>query len=324
MTNIGGHKTRQGTKTGKMTDYQFYLAELTPNSYPKFLEKYLKCPSLLRLKNVGYFCGMDYASPAMYHFSEYISRFDHSLTTALLTASFTSDPASILAALFHDVATPCFSHAIDFMNQDYDNQESTEAYTLRILSSDSRLAQCLAEDDLSLDEVADFKRHPLVDNERPRLCADRLDGLILSGIGWAQDLPREAIRELVENAAVYQNEDDLPEIGFRTCSAGEKALAAAKSLDAACNDPEDIFMMELLACIARRAIEREYIIYDDLYTYGEKELLDLLHQKPDPELARLLHDFTTITPAELPDHPLPHIKSRKLNPLVAGERLIKP
>lgn len=96
-----------------MTDYQFYLSELAPNGRPAFLEKYLSCPSLLRLKNVGYFCGMDYASRGVYNFPEYISRFDHSLSTALLAARFTSDPAAILAALFHDIATPCFSHAID-------------------------------------------------------------------------------------------------------------------------------------------------------------------------------------------------------------------
>ena len=34
------------------------------------LEKYLSVPSLVRLRNVGYFCGMDYASKNVYDFSE--------------------------------------------------------------------------------------------------------------------------------------------------------------------------------------------------------------------------------------------------------------
>jgi len=305
-----------------MTDYQFYLSELAPNGYPAFLEKYLSCPSLLRLKNVGYFCGMDYASRGVYNFPEYISRFDHSLSTALLAARFTSDPAAILAALFHDIATPCFSHAIDFMNKDYEKQESTEAYTEKLLRSDQKLCQYLADDGLTLSEVSDFKRYPIVDSERPRLCADRLDGLILSGIGWTEDLPRETIRELVSDATVFQNEDSLPEMGFKTRVAAEKALAAAQSLDAACSDYEDIYMMDLLARIARRAIERHYIVYDDLYTYGEKELLDLFQAQPDSELERLLHEFSTIQAADIPPRPLVKIKSRKLNPLVAGQRLL--
>lgn len=306
-----------------MTNYQFYLTELAPNGRPAFLEKYLKCPSLLRLKNIGYFCGMDHASPAIYHFPEYISRYDHSLSTALLTSRFTGDHPAILAALFHDVATPCFSHAIDFMNQDYEKQESTEEYTERLLRADNYLAQCLNEDNIPLAQIIDFKQYPIVDNDRPRLCADRLDGLILSGLGWSQDISRDTIHELIAEATIYQNEDNLPEIGFKTRAAGEKALIAAKSLDAACSDAEDVYMMDLLARITRRAIEQKYITYDDLYTYGEKELLDLFCKQPDPELSRLLDEFTTITPADIHlDHP-PRIKSRKLNPLVCGERLIK-
>lgn len=306
-----------------MTNYQFYLTELAPDGCPAFLEKYLKCPSLLRLKNIGYFCGMDHASPAIYNFPEYISRYGHSLSTALLTSRFTSDRPAILAALFHDVATPCFSHAIDFMNQDYEKQESTEEYTERLLRADNYLAQCLTEDSIPLVQIIDFKQYPIVDNDRPRLCADRLDGLILSGLGWSQDISRDTIRELITEATIYQNEDNLPEIGFKTRAAGEKALIAAKSLDAACSDAEDVYMMDLLARIARRAIEQKYITYDDLYTYGEKELLDLFCKQPDPELSRLLNEFTTITPANIHlDHP-PRIKSRKLNPLVCGERLIK-
>ena len=52
---------------------QYYLEQL---GY--FLVKYLKAPSLLRLKDIGYFCGMDYASKDIYNFKEYISRYDHS------------------------------------------------------------------------------------------------------------------------------------------------------------------------------------------------------------------------------------------------------
>lgn len=306
-----------------MTDYDFYLAELAPQGVPHFLEKYLQCPSLLRLKEIGYFCGMDHASPGIYNFPIYISRFDHSLTTALLTARFTSRPADILAALFHDIATPCFSHAIDFMNQDYEKQESTEAYTERLLSSDSVLCQCLSSDQLRLTEVSDFKQYPIVDSERPRLCADRLDGLILSGIGWTKDLSRDVIRELVADSTLFRNEDGLPEIGFRTRLVAEKALAASRSLDAACSDREDIYMMSLLARITWHAIEQKYIKYDDLYSYGEKALLQHLRAQNDTKLGQLLDEFATIKPTDIPPGPLPKIKSRKLNPLVLGQRLIK-
>ena len=104
---------------------------------PRFLNKYLEVPCLVRLKNIGYFCGMDYASKNIYNFSEYISRYDHSLTTALLTYKLTKNKTKTLASLFHDIATPCFSHVIDYMNKDYENafsqptvsEENTLGYT---------------------------------------------------------------------------------------------------------------------------------------------------------------------------------------------------
>lgn len=115
---------------------------------PSFFIKYLKSSSLLRLRNVGYFCGMDYASKDVYNFSEYISRYDHSLTVSLIVYKLTNNIKTTLAALFHDIAIPCFSHVIDYMNEDYEKQESTEEYTEYILKNDSYLVKCLNEDEI--------------------------------------------------------------------------------------------------------------------------------------------------------------------------------
>ena len=114
----------------------FYFDTLEYSKRPKFLNKYLNVPCLTRLKKVGYFCGMDYASKNVYDFKEHITRYDHSLTVALLTWKCTKDKIATLAGLFHDIATPCFSHVIDYMNKDYENQESTEEYTETILKND--------------------------------------------------------------------------------------------------------------------------------------------------------------------------------------------
>ena len=164
--------------------YEFYKKLLTINGLPEFLIKYLDCPSLVRLKKIGYFCGMDYASKDIYDFGEYISRYDHSFNVALITWNYTKDKRATLAALFHDVATPCFAHVIDYMNKDYANQESTEEYTERIVMGDNYLLECLKEDNILVDEIVNFKRYPIVDNNRPKLCADRLDGVILTGLFW--------------------------------------------------------------------------------------------------------------------------------------------
>lgn len=58
-----------------------------------------------------------------------------------------------LVGFFHDIATPCFSHVIDYMNQDYENQESTEEYTEEILRKDGYLQKCLKEDNIDIDDI---------------------------------------------------------------------------------------------------------------------------------------------------------------------------
>ena len=119
--------------------YGQYLEILDYNEMPEFLKKYLNVPSLVRLKNIYYFCGMNYASKDIYNFREDISRFDHSLNVALITWKLTHDKKATLAGLFHDISTPSFSHVIDFMNKDYEVQESTEEYTEKIMKKDKML-----------------------------------------------------------------------------------------------------------------------------------------------------------------------------------------
>ena len=96
---------------------------------------------------------MDYASKNIYDFKENITRYDHSLTVALLTWKCTKDKKATLAGLFQDIATPCFSHVIDYMNKDYENQESTEENTEKILKNDTYLNRCLKEDNIEIEDI---------------------------------------------------------------------------------------------------------------------------------------------------------------------------
>ena len=181
-----------------------YLILLQINNMPTFLIKYLQTPSLLRLKKIGYFCGMDYASKDIYNFSEYISRYDHSLSTALLVYMLTYDQKSTLAGLFHDISTPCFSHVIDYMHHDYNKQETTEKYTKKIMLNDSYLIKCLKEDNLKIKDI-NFKNNTIVDSKRPTLCADRLDGIILNSLGWTKNITEDEIKASFKNGILKIN-----------------------------------------------------------------------------------------------------------------------
>lgn len=299
---------------------QEYINMLGP--IPKFLEKYLSLRILTRLKKVGYFCGMDYASEHVYLFEYKISRYEHSLTTALLTWRHTKSKKQTLAALFHDVSTPCFSHVIDYMNKDYENQESTEEKTESILRSSKKLKQLLKEDKLTIEDILDFKNYTIVDNHRPKLCADRIDGIILTSLGWTKTLTMEEIPSILNDIQVMTNEDNEKELGVKTNEIANKLCNLNREIDIICHSNEDNYMMELLAEITKYIIDKEYITYDNLYEYNEEKLIKLLYSIEDTALKILLNLFRTVTVEEISIKELPKLKRRYINPLVNGKRFI--
>lgn len=303
-------------KEMKKSLLEYYLEILDYKNKPEFLNKYLDVPCLKRLKKIGYLCGMDYASKNIYDFKEHITRYDHSLTVALLTWKCTKDIKATLAGLFHDIATPCFSHVIDYMNKDYEKQESTEEYTEKILKTDTYLTKCLIKDNINIDEIINFKKYNIVDNERPKLCADRLDGVILTGISWTKNVDYKDIKDIIEDIQIYDNE-----IGFKTKEIANKVVEISEKIDMYCHSKEDNYMMELLAKITRYGIERKIINYIDLYKLDEETLMYKLKQENDIELNKYLKEFENIEKDEIPDFILPKVKTRNLNPLVKGKRI---
>ena len=301
--------------------YDYYKSLLFKDEIPSFLRKYLDCPTLIRLKNVGYFCGMDYASKNIYDFGEYISRFDHSLDVSLLTYKLTNSKEATLAGLFHDIATPCFAHVIDYMNKDYANQESTELLTEAIIKSDTKLLNLLKEDNIDVDDIINFKKYSIVDNDRPKLCADRLDGVILTGLFWTKNIKKEDIDNILNYLIVYKNEENELEIGVNDVKTSEIIMDVSESIDKYCHSNEDNYMMELLAKLTKYAIDNNYIGYEDLYILNEKDIHQVFESIKDIVFINDYYKFKNIKMEEVPFQEMPYVKKRNLNILVNGKRI---
>ncbi len=287
---------------------------------PEILNKYLELNIIKRLKKVGYFCGMDYASKDIYDFSGYISRYDHSLTTAILTWRYTNNKKATIAALFHDVATPVFSHVIDYMNNDYLKQESTEEKTKEILDNDEKLKEVLLEDNLRVEDL-DFKKYSIVDNDRPKLCMDRLDGIILTSLFWTKKLDIYDIKNILDSIKVYKNEDLEDEIGFVDVNVLEKIVKLNDIIDIYCHSREDTYMMMLLSDITRKLIGSK-INYDNLYIIDEEKAIEMIKELSleDIEVKEMLDKFLNIKKADIPNLNNPKIKKRVIKPLFKGRR----
>ena len=300
--------------------YNYYIKLLGYPNVPLFLKKYLTVPSLVRLKGIGYFCGMDYASKDVYQFNTYISRYMHSLSTALLVYKLTNDKTYTLQALFHDVSTPVFSHVIDYMNKDYLYQETTEEFTEFIIKSDKVLLRYLEMDNVRVEDLINYKSSSIVDNKRPKMCADRLDGIILNGSYWIKLLNKRDIFNIIRDTEVYLNESKELELGFKSIDVLNKVVLTNDLTDKEMHSSYDMYMMELLANITRYLIDKKYIGYEDLYFYTERELFKKICKISDKTLQSEVYKFRNIFKSDIPSVMSDNIKVRKISPLLNGQR----
>ena len=296
--------------------YQNYLG-----SVPNFLNKYLELDIMKRLKDISLLCGMEYASPYAYDFKFYISRFDHSLNVALITWKLTHCKTQTLAALFHDISSPTFSHVVDYMNKDYDNQESTEDKTEEVLLSENKLLEYLKEDEVEFSQIINFKDYSVVDSPRPCMCADRLDNIISVGMNWYGKVDHIIAELIIDNMFLYRNEYNKLEIGFIDPNIANYVKEVNDIINKYTHTNEDTYMMILLANILKKCISINLFNYDDLFYMCESEIVEIIEENSicDIELEKLWLEFKTIK--NIPIIEQPTIKNKIVDPLVKGYRL---
>ena len=306
------------------TSNKYLLYQKSICEIPEWLEKYLLLDIMQRLKGISLLCGMEYGSKHIYHFAFYISRYDHSLSTALITWKLTGCREQTLAALFHDVASPAFSHVIDYMNGDYVDQESTESYTGKVLMNSEELQRCLAEDNIDINNIMDFKEYSVVDLERPCLCADRLDNTIAAGMNWAKVLNTEDAIYMVNHISTCTNENGDREIEFTKSEAAKKFLYVNDVINKLTHSKNDTYMMLLLSDIIKKCIKRGFFTYDDLYTSTESDIVEIIEDNLDYDyqIEALWNEFKSLN--SIPDNiKYPEVKNKIVNPLVNKKRLVK-
>ena len=245
---------------------------------PDFLKAASQTPEMLRLKDVGMHCGLEYASFPVYQKLKAYSRYEHSLGVALIVWNFTRNKAQSLAGLFHDIATPCFAHVIDFLHGDYENQESTEEKTTAIIDHSKEIQQILKELKITTAEVADYHLYPIADNDSPKLSADRLEYTLGNFYNY-QNISLDEIQKMYDDLEVMKNEDDQDELGFKHEDIAFKFVKYMLKNSYMYSADPDRYAMETLAELLKDAINDKVIREEDLYLI-EPELIKKLTSDP--------------------------------------------
>ncbi len=238
---------------------------------PDFIYEYASLPIVHRLAGVGLLCGTDWTP--LFDNRFFYSRLDHSIGVALIIWRFTHDKRQTLAGLFHDIATPAFSHVIDFKNGDTENQESTEESTQQIINDDLDLSELLFKEGIYKYEIDNYSKYPLANNDRPGLNADRLEYMYPSGAALNDVWTIDKIRDSYSFTTVLKNEKGLDEIGFTDLNAAADYVHKFLDISIVLQKNEDKVSMQLLADTLSKAMECGFLSDSDMYELDEESLV---------------------------------------------------
>ena len=296
------------------------LSKLYAEETPDFLREACETDALLRLKSVGMNCGCEYADFPRFRALAPYSRFDHSLGVALIVWRHTRDKKQAMAGLLHDVATPVFAHVVDFLKGDYLTQEATEAGTEARIYASNELCAVLKKHRLTVDEVKDYHRYPVADNNSPRLSADRLEYSLgnMKNYGFAK---YSTVELLYRDIAVGTNEYGETELVFTHLEQASAFAALALQCGKVYVCDEDRYAMQRLAEVLADALRAGVITPDDLNT-TEPQIIKKL--TADQAAAQSWREFRALHATETADRAQGgtwrkiYAKKRYIDPYVAG------
>lgn len=330
------------------SDFTNRFHDILCKDKPDFLNKYFSLPILKRLKGVGLLCGSDWTPFFKNNF--FYSRFDHSVGVALIVWNFTHNKAETIAGLLHDVSTPAFSHVSDFRKGDALTQTATEEDNGTILENSKELLECLKQDGLTLEQVNDYHKYPIADNEVPQLSADRLEYMFPSGAAlcgnWSlkESFTFDEIEMIYNDIVPCRNEEGIVELGFYSLPVAELYFNRVLDIAMFLQHNEDKMVMQFPASILNMAVNLKVLSEKDFFTLSEKEIIekldDLVKSNPSADINSINSDtdsidklciyfrtyrsFTNIVYSEKPlqNHYCVNLKVKKryINPLVVTGR----
>lgn len=267
-------KTRFPFKKFSIKNYHKILCP--PFEYPDFLDKYKKLPILQRLDGISLFCGTDWTK--LYNNRIKYSRLDHSVGVALIIWHFTKDKAQTIAGLLHDISTPVFSHVSDFRKGDALTQTITESQTSVFIRRNTELQHLLQQDNLKNEDIENYHKYPIADNEIPNLSADRLEYMFPSGVAFDGSWTLEEIKSCYENICILKNEQNLQELGFLNIETAEKYCEKFCSIGHILQLNENKLTLQMLGQIMNMAVKLKILCEDDFFKISEKQVIKIIER----------------------------------------------
>lgn len=260
-------------------DLYDYTKLLFGDEVPSFIEKYLSLPMFQTLKGKGQFCGVD--NTLLYSPRCQYNRLDHSINCAGIIWRLTKNKKRTIIALCHDLSTVSFAHTIDFLLKDSLTQSSSEKIVniKDLLKKSQEFKNYLKEDGLSIEDIIDPSLDSLVDNNRPKLCVDRLEGIIHTNFIWLNVCDINMVKQIIDDLNICINEYGEEEIGFNNIEVAKSFFEMMLTYAYVLQSKEDKYSMQFIADLLNIALKDKIISLESLYTIDENQIVELLKDK---------------------------------------------
>lgn len=210
-----------------------------------------------------------------------VTRFDHSIGVMLLIKKLGGSIEEQIAGLLHDVSHTAFSHVIDCV---FDNKE--EDYHEKIFSSvvkNSIIPTILAKYNYNYEEILlDDTKWTLLEQPAPELCADRIDYTLRDMYVYNQ-ISLEEIHHFLKGLIVLDGRIYLQNIEI----AEWFVKTYYKEVIDFFMDPLNVYGYDMLAKVLKLSLEKSILNPND-FLKKDDELITQLKSSDDKELLSLL------------------------------------
>lgn len=161
----------------------------------------IKTPTIQRLKKIGQRSASKYYNS----YSNFISRYDHSISVLVLLIKYNANITTQIAGLLHDASHTVFSHVGDFLFKYKDHKDSYQDSIHEWFLKEQGINKVLEKYNFSLQKILHKNsQHKLLEQDLPDICIDRLEYNLQAGL--ENNLIKKDNIEKILNDLTYKNE----------------------------------------------------------------------------------------------------------------------
>ena len=211
-----------------------------------------------------------------------ITRYEHCLGVMIILRKLGASLEEQIAGLLHDVPHTAFSHAVDFVFKN-EEQDYHEKFHEKIIL-DSEIPKILEKYSFDISDILDEKRHTLLESKMPNLCADRVDYTLKEFI--ARGDKQETVFEYVNSLIVVDGK-----IVFEDKKIAKKFSEEFLLMVQSWASPIQLTVVETIAHTLKESLNKGIIDEGDFFLEDEM-VLEKMYSSKDPIVLKLLNRLT--------------------------------